>query len=315
MTTARMHIREVLARDGMTASFEFFPPRTEAGFADLFSTIAEFEALRPSFVSVTYGAGGSTRGQTDALVTRLLNETTLAPIPHLTCVGHTEGEIAEILGGYATRAVGNVLALRGDKPRDAQAAGTSHYRHAADLVRAIRAFNDRGAHPDKRGFGIGVAGFPEGHPETPNTLVQMEHLRAKVDAGADFVVTQLFFDNNAFFDWRDRCALAGVKVPVIAGLMPVTSMAGLKRMADLAAGARFPAPLLRALARCQDDPESVANVGIHWATEQARDLMDRGVDGVHFYTLNKSDATRRIYRTLGLVGRVGSAAASGTQTR
>jgi methylenetetrahydrofolate reductase (NADPH) len=135
-----------------------------------------------------------------------------------------------------------------------------------------------------------------------------------VDAGADFIITQLFFDNNAFFDWKARCTLAGITVPVIAGLMPITTIASLKRMAELAAGTRFPAPLLRAIKRCEDDAESVANVGIHWATEQARDLIDRGVDGIHFYTLNRSDATRRIYRTLGLAGRVGSTA-TGSQIR
>lgn len=310
MASPRLHIRDILARDGMTASFEFFPPRTDAGWGELFATIADFEALKPSFVSVTYGAGGSTRGQTDALVGQLHERTTLAPVPHLTCVGHSEAEIDAILAGYAARGTANVLALRGDRPRDGETVEGS-YRHAADLVRAIRAFNDRGAHPDRRGFGIGVAGFPEGHPETPNTLVQMEHLKAKVDAGADFVITQLFFDNAAFFDWRERCKLAGIQVPLIAGIMPITSLAGLRRMAELAAGTRFPAPLLRALARCGDDPEAVANVGIHWATEQARDLIDRGVDGIHFYTLNKSDATKRIYRTLGLTGRVGSGAVSG----
>jgi methylenetetrahydrofolate reductase (NADPH) len=178
----------------------------------------------------------------------------------------------------------------------------------------VKSFNEARRHPDQRGFGIGVAGFPEGHPETPNTLVQMDHLKAKVDAGADFIITQLFFDNNAFFDWKARCALAGITVPVIAGVMPVTTLASLKRMAELAGGTRFPAPLLRAIKRCEDDAESVANVGIHWATEQARDLIDRGVDGIHFYTLNRSDATRRIYRTLGLAGRVGSAA-TGNQIR
>ena len=303
-----MHIRDVLARDGMTASFEFFPPRNDDAWQEFVASLPEFEALKPSFVSVTYGAGGSTRDRTDALVAQLATETALAPVPHLTCVGHTDAEIDSILAGYASRGVSNILALRGDAPRAQASVAEGSFRHAADLVRAVRTFNDSGRHPDPRGFGIGVAGFPEGHPETPNTLVQMDHLKAKVDAGADFIVTQLFFDNDAFFDWRDRCALAGIKVPVIAGLMPVTSLAGLKRMAELAAGTRFPAPLLRAIKRCQDDPESVANVGIHWATEQARDLIDRGVDGIHFYTLNRSGATRQIYRTLGLAGRVGSAA-------
>jgi methylenetetrahydrofolate reductase (NADPH) len=308
-----MHIRDVLARDGMTASFEFFPPRTDAAWNEFVASLPEFEALQPSFVSVTYGAGGSTRDRTDALVTRLATDTTLAPVPHLTCVGHSTAEINQILQAYASRGVSNILALRGDAPR-AQTAESADFRHAIDLVRAVKSFNESRCHPDQRGFGIGVAGFPEGHSETPNTLVQMDHLKAKVDAGADFIITQLFFDNNAFFDWKARCSLAGITVPVIAGVMPVTTLASLKRMAELAGGTRFPAPLLRAIKRCEDDAESVANVGIHWATEQARDLIDRGVDGIHFYTLNRSDATRRIYRTLGLAGRVGSAA-TGNQIR
>jgi methylenetetrahydrofolate reductase (NADPH) len=303
-----MHMTDVLARDGMTASFEFFPPKTASAWDEFVASLHEFEALKPSFTSVTYGAGGSTRDRTDALVTRLAAETALAPVPHLTCVGHTSAEVDSILAAYAAKGVSNILALRGDAPRGAAAtaAGGGDFRFAVDLVRAVREFGNAGRHRDPRGFGIGVAGFPEGHPETPNTLVQMDHLKAKVDAGADFVITQLFFDNDAFFDWRDRCVIAGVKVPVIAGIMPITSIGGLKRMAELAAGTRFPAPLLRAIKRCEDDPASVANVGIHWATEQARDLIDRGVAGIHFYTLNKSDATRRIYQTLGLAGRVGA---------
>jgi methylenetetrahydrofolate reductase (NADPH) len=206
-----MHIRDVLARDGMTASFEFFPPRNDDAWQEFVASLPEFEALKPSFVSVTYGAGGSTRDRTDALVAQLATETALAPVPHLTCVGHTDAEIDSILAGYASRGVSNILALRGDAPRAQASAAEGSFRHAADLVRAVRAFNDSGRHPDPRGFGIGVAGFPEGHPETPNTLVQMDHLKAKVDAGADFIVTQLFFDNDAFFDWRDRCALAGIR--------------------------------------------------------------------------------------------------------
>ncbi len=297
---------DVLARDGMTASFEFFPPRTASAWDEFVASLHEFESLRPSFVSVTYGAGGSTRDRTDALVTRLAAETALAPVPHLTCVGHTSAEVESILAAYAAKGVSNILALRGDAPRGTTSPATGDFRFAVDLVRAVREFGAAGRHADPRGFGIGVAGFPEGHPETPNTLVQMDHLKAKVDAGADFVITQLFFDNDAFFDWRDRCAIAGVRIPVIAGIMPITSIAGLRRMAELAAGTRFPAPLLRAIKRCEDDPASVANVGIHWATEQARDLIDRGVAGIHFYTLNKSDATRRIYQTLGLAGRVGA---------
>lgn len=294
-----MHIAEIFARDGLTASFEFFPPRNDAGWESLYATIADFEGLAPSFVSVTYGAGGSTRQNTHDLVLRLRKTTALDPVPHLTCVGHTAAEIDSLLERYAAEGVSNILALRGDPPRGGSAPIGGDFRHAAELVAHIRRFNQAGRHPHPRGFGIGVAGYPEGHPDTPNTLRQMDHLKAKVDAGADWICTQLFFDNNAFYDWRERCELAGIGVPILAGIMPVASLAGLQRMADLAAGTRFPAALLRAIRRCGDDPEAVSRVGIHWATEQCRDLLDHKVRGLHFYTLNRSDATRRIFQTLG----------------
>lgn len=295
-----MHINDVFARDSITYSFEFFPPKTDAGWGALFATIAEFERLAPSFVSVTYGAGGSTRTRTHDLVERLKLDTKLDPIPHLTCVGHTVRDIEEIVARYAAVGVSNVLALRGDAPK--QSGGDGDFRYAGELVRLIRRFNESGRHPDPRGFGIGVAGFPEGHPQTPNRLVQMDHLKAKVDEGADYIVTQLFFDNRAFFDFQERCVLRGIRAPMIAGIMPITSIEGLKRMAELSGGTNFPASLLRSIYRCQDDPVSVARVGVHWATEQCRDLIDRGVRGIHFYTLNKSDATRQIYETLGVRG-------------
>jgi len=297
-----MHFSDIVKRDGRTVSFEFFPPRGDAGWETLFGTLRELEPLAPSFVSVTYGAGGTTRDRTHDLVVRLRNETTLDPVPHLTCVAQNRAQVDAILTRYAAAGVSNILALRGDLPPDMTLddQSTAEYRHAADLVRHIRAFNESKQHPDPRGFGIGIAGFPEGHPETPNQLVQMEHLKAKTDAGADWICTQMFFDNAMFYDWRDRCRLAGITVPLVAGIMPITSRAGLRRMADLAGGTRFPAPLLKALDRCDpDDEESVARVGIHWATEQCRDLLDHGVDGLHLYTLNRSNATTRIYQTLG----------------
>jgi len=280
----------------MSASFEYFPPRTEAGWGALFATIAECEALAPSFVSVTYGAGGSMRAKTHDLVVRLRRDTSLDPMPHLTCVGHRAAEIDSILMRYAEAGVSNVLALRGDPQPDA---AVGDFAHARDLVQAIQRFNDAGRHGTGSRFGVAVAGFPEGHPQTPNTLLQMDHLKAKVDAGADAIITQLFFDNGTFHDWRERCELAGIRVPIVAGIMPVTSLSGLRRMAELAAGTRFPARLLRALARAGSDDESVARVGAHWATEQCRDLIDAGVAGIHFYTLNKSASTRRIYESLG----------------
>ncbi len=299
-----MHMADILARDACTASFEFFPPQKDAGWEQLFASIAALERLAPSFVSVTYGAGGSTRERTRELVLRLRRETSLDPVPHLTCVGHTRAEMQAILESYAAEGVSNILALRGDAPRGSTTQA-GDFPHAADLVRFIRAFNESGRHPDPRGFGIGVAAFPEGHPETPNTLRLMDHLKAKVDAGADWICTQLFFDNHAFLDWRERCDIAGIRVPICAGIMPVLSVANLHRMADLAACTHIPAKLMRALQRCGDDAEGVERVGIHWATEQCLELLDRGVRGIHFYTLNRSAATQEIFRNLGLKSAAG----------
>ncbi|MBL8764363.1 MAG: methylenetetrahydrofolate reductase [NAD(P)H] [Phycisphaerae bacterium] len=299
-----MHIRDLFTQQPSTFSFEFFPPKTADGFDTLFAEMAEFQTLAPSFVSVTYGAGGSTRKATHDLVVRLKTQTPLDPIPHLTCVCHTRAEIHEILSRYAQHGISNIMALRGDPPKDrAASSGGDAIPFASDLVALIREFNESASHPDPRGFGIGVAGFPEGHPGTPNRLLELDHLKAKVDAGADFIVTQLFFDNRDFFDFRERCDLAGIRVPVIAGIMPITSAGGMRRMAELALGARYPAALLRSVNRAVAGgagDDAVRRVGVHWATEQCRDLLDRGVSGIHFYTLNRSTATRDIYNTLGV---------------
>ena len=297
-----MHIADILQHQRPTFSFEFFPPKAAEAFEALYQTIGELEALRPAFVSVTYGAGGSTRELTHDLVVRMKTTTSLDPIPHLTCVCHSEADIASILERYAAAGVSNILALGGDAPRNLTnyKKEDDAFQHAADLVRFIKKFSASGAHPDRRGFGIGVAGFPEGHPATPNRLLEMDHLKAKVDAGADYICTQLFFENNDFYDFRDRCRLAGISIPIIAGIMPITSASGMKRMAELAAGARYPAKLLRAISRAGKDDGAVQRVGVHYATEQCRDLLDNDVDGIHFYTLNKSQATRDIYASLGI---------------
>ncbi|HEY1050139.1 MAG TPA: methylenetetrahydrofolate reductase [NAD(P)H] [Prosthecobacter sp.] len=297
-----MHIADILKAQRPTLSFEFFPPKTAESSEALYQTIGELEAFKPSFVSVTYGAGGSTRELTHDLVVRIKKTTTLDPVPHLTCVCHSEADIAGILERYAEAGVSNILALGGDPPRGLVGYERKNdaFQHAADLVAFIRKFIDTGAHPDPRGFGIGVAGFPEGHPTTPNRVLEMDYLKAKVDAGADYICTQLFFDNHDFYDFRERCQLAGIHIPIIAGIMPITSAAGMRRMAELAAGARYPAKLQRAIQRCGGDEDAVQKVGIHYATEQCRDLLDHGVDGIHFYTLNKSQATRDIYASLGI---------------
>src|SRR5947209_16063205 len=296
-----MHIADIMREDSPTFSFEFFPPKTPVAVEALYQTIRELESYRTKFVSVTYGAGGSTRELTPNLAERIQHTTKLDPIPHLTCVCHNEKEVEDILLRYAKAAIGNILALGGDRPHDTPYdKSRDSFQHAIDLVKFIRRFNESGAHPDRRGFGVGVAGFPEGHPATPNRLVEMDHFKAKVDAGADYVVTQLFFDNRDFFDFRERCALADIHVPIIAGIMPVTSMSGLRRIAELAGGARFPAKLLRALQRSENDPESVSRVGVHFALEQCHDLLNNNVAGIHFYTLNRSDATRVIFDSLGI---------------
>jgi len=300
-----MHFSSLFQSRSTTFSFEFFPPKTEKSAAELFDAVTELQSLRPSFVSVTYGAGGSTRELTQDLVIRIREQTPIEVVPHLTCIWHTEAEIYDILERYAEAGIENILALAGDVPREKPDYDRSRdaFRHASQLVRFIRQFKDRHGGrsiKDPRGFGIGVAGFPEGHPGCPNRLVEMDYLKAKVDEGADVIITQLFFDNRDFYDFRDRCRLAGIKIPIIAGMMPITSVGGMRRMAEMAAGARIPAALLKAVGRCGDDADAVRRVGVHWATEQCRDLLDHDVAGIHFYTLNKSTATREIYATLGV---------------
>jgi len=295
-----MHILDIFKRDRTTFSFEFFPPKSEEASQELFNNIAQLEELRPSFVSVTYGAGGGTRDRTHQLIVRIQQETTLTAVSHLTSVCHSREELTAILDRYAESGIENILALRGDPPRTMPDYDRSQdaFQYAADLVRFIIEHPKK---PDPRGFGIGVAGFPEGHPDTPNRLDELDNLKQKIDAGAHYICTQMFFDNRDFYDFRERCELAGIHVPILAGIMPITSRQGMIKMAQLALGARFPAPLIRAIDRCGPDydPETVSKVGIHWATEQCRDLLDNEVSGIHFYTLNKSSATRRIYENLG----------------
>jgi methylenetetrahydrofolate reductase (NADPH) len=294
-----MHILDIFQERSTTFSFEFFPPKTDKASDELFGTIAQLQQLDPSFVSVTYGAGGGTRERTHDLIVRIQRETNLTAVSHLTSVCHSEEELASILDRYAGSGIENILALGGDPPKNKAGynRGLDAFQYASQLVEFVKG---RRNCADARGFGVGIAGFPEGHPATPNRLLEMDHFKRKADAGADYVCTQLFFSNPDFYDFRERCELAGIRIPIIAGIMPITSKDTLMRMGDLAGGARFPARLLRAIARCGDDPEAVAKVGIHWATEQCRDLLDNNVRGIHFYTLNRSDATRRIYENLGV---------------
>lgn len=288
-----MHISDIFKQNPITFSFELFPPKTQDAAEQLFDTISDLSPLELAYVSVTYGAGGSTRNLTHDLVVRIQKETDLTVVSHLTCVGSTKNEIREILDTYATSGIENILALRGDPP---QGKGPFEpvpggFRYATELVSFIKK-----NYPQ---MGIGVAGYPEGHPETPNRLLEMDYLKAKVDAGADYICTQLFFDNNEFYDFCERCELAGIQVPIVAGVAPVTSAKLMTRMAEVSAGTRFPARFIKSFQRAEN-PEYENKVGIHWATEQVRDLIDHNVKGIHLYTLNKSNATRQIYDSLGV---------------
>jgi len=288
-----MHIAQVLKQHQPAISFEFFPPKTETASQELFKTIQQLVPLKPAYVSVTYGAGGSTRTLTHDLVVKLQEETSLTIVSHLTCVGSSQDEIHHILQTYHERGITNIMALRGDPPQSQQEyiAPSHGFPYATDLVRFIK-----NHFPD---MGVGVAGFPEGHPDTPNRLKEIDFLKEKVEAGADYICTQLFFDNRDFYDFRDRCEMAGIHVPIIAGIMPITSKKGMARMSELALGARFPAKLLRAM-RDSAHAEEGERIGIAWATEQVLDLLDHQVQGIHLYTLNKSKASLQIYDALGI---------------
>ncbi|MCF8382016.1 MAG: methylenetetrahydrofolate reductase [NAD(P)H] [Chlorobium sp.] len=287
-----MLVREILnSASEPVFSFEFFPPKRDEDWDTLFETIANLNHLHPSYVSVTYGAGGSTRSRTHDLVTKIQKETGLTVVSHLTCICSDREETSSILEHYLEHGITNVLALRGDKPASAAtlAEAIKDFPHAIDLVRFIR--------KNFPSIGIGVAGFPEGHPETPNRLKEIELLKEKVDAGADYIVTQLFFDNRDYFDFVERCRIAGIDVPIIAGIMPVTTKKGMIRMSELALGARIPSHLLKKVLETENDGD-VAKIGIDWATAQVQELIDRQVRGIHFYTLNLADATMKIFKNI-----------------
>ena len=273
-------------------SFEFFPPKTDAGEQALERTIRELAELQPAFVSVTYGAGGSTRAKTIELVQWIEREARLSAMAHLTCVGASQDEIGGVLDRLVEGGIENVMVLRGDPP-----AGQTNFQrvaggfsYAADLVHYIR---ERFG----RGLCLGGAGNPEGHVECRDLDQDVKHLKAKVDAGLDFVVTQLFFDNRVYFDFVKRARAAGINVPIVPGLMPIRTVAGIERMTALS-GASIPAPLRAELERIRTDDAAVAALGIAQTTAQAVELLHGGAPGIHFYTLNQSPATRVILTAL-----------------
>jgi len=274
-------------------SFEFFPPRTAEGEAQLLSTVEALRPLAPAFVSVTYGAGGSTRKKTVDLVTRLKREVEVEAVAHVTCVDASRDELAEVLDEVAAAGIQNVLALRGDPPRGVKIfePHPQGFGHATELVAFIR--SDRKRWP----FCVGAACYPEGHVETRDLSRDLAHLKAKVDAGADFLVSQLFFDNAHYFRFVDRARAAGIEVPVLAGIMPFTSVEQAQRFTQMC-GAQIPPLLKAAMEVRRDDPDGSLQLGVAHATLQCGDLLRRGVPGVHFYTLNRSPSTRAILAAL-----------------
>lgn len=286
-----MRVASLYQRDEPCFSFEFFPPKDDKGVAALFETIEELAALRPGFVSVTYGAGGSTRERTVEIATRIKRESKIEPVAHLTCVGHGRDELRQILRTYAEARVENVLCLRGDPPKGESrfVAPPDGFNYASELVAFVR----------REGFDfcLGGAAYPEGHIETVDRDVDLRNLKAKVDEGLDFLVTQIFFDNAFYFDFVERARHAGIRVPIVPGLMPITSFEQVQRFTRMC-GATIPMRLLLELERRRADPQAVLELGVAHATIQAVELLQRGAPGLHFYTLNKSRATQMILTAL-----------------
>jgi len=292
---SRARLGEVLRSGGRSFSFELFPPKTDEGEQQLWQTVRELEALRPTFVSVTYGAGGSTRDRTVRITGEIAEHTTLTPVGHLTCVGASRDELRAVVAQYAAAGVSTILALRGDPPGGPMATWQAHpdgLEHADALVSLICSLGD---------FSVGVAAFPDGHPQSTDLNEDARVLAAKQDAGAEFAITQFFFEAADYQRLVDRARVHGCTMPIVPGLMPVTNVTQIERFAALS-GAAFPADLAARFAAVKDDDQAVRALGVEIATQQARELLDMGAPGLHFYTLNRSTSTREIYQALGLEG-------------
>lgn len=285
-----MRISEGLRAERPLISFEFFPPKSDAAADELLATIGAMGELQPGFVSITYGAGGSSRERSLELIERIRSEFALEVMAHLTCAGSTAVELRAYAGRLAAAGVKNVLALRGDPPRDAPGfvVPQAGLAHASELAALLASDFD---------FCIGGACYPETHPEAPDPQTDLENLKTKVSAGASFLITQLFFENERYFTFVKRARAAGITVPIVPGIMPITNYEQVRRFTALC-GATIPSRLRAQLDRCAADPAAVVDLGVAYAALQCADLLARGAPGLHFYTLNKSPAVRAVVSAL-----------------
>lgn len=285
-----MYIKDIFSSKKPVLSFEVFPPKQDQELEKVLSAVEELSLLPIDYMSVTYGAGGSNSKNTTAIASFLKDRLSIPSLAHLTCVTNTKEDIAQKLEEYKALGIENILALRGDKPRDFEGDELfPGYQYASELTKAIKDFG---------GFCVGGACYPECHPNSPSLDVDIENLKRKVDAGADFLVTQMFFDNEAFYSFRDKAVKSGIHVPITAGIMPLTSINQIQRMVINSGGATMPSKFMRILSKYQDNPEALKQAGIAYAVEQIIDLLSNDVDGIHLYTMNRPKTTRKIVEVI-----------------
>lgn len=288
-----MHFKEIYRANSLVLSYELFPPKTDKGMDSLAENVERLLTFHPHFITCTYGAGGSTRDKTLTTLARVQDLTHLPVASHLTCVGSTADDLRDYLQRAADQGIDNIVAIRGDAPegQDKFTAVEGGFAYGSDLIAFIR--------KEFSQFGIAAGGYPEVHPEATSPQADLDHLKEKVDNGADLIITQLFYDNDLFYRYRDNCVKTGINVPIVPGILPVTSFKQIKRITDLS-GAFLPKSFSSALEKCGDDTDAQFEVGVTQASEQTADLVAQGVSGIHFYVLNQSRATSRVLETVKL---------------
>lgn len=284
-----MFIKDIFSSKKPVLSFEVFPPKQESGLEAVLEAVKEMSSMPIDYMSVTYGAGGSNSKNTGQIAAYLKNNLSIPALAHLTCVANTKEDIHNKLSEYKELGIKNILALRGDKPKDFDGELFPGYRYASELVSAIKEFG---------GFGIGGACYPERHPDSPNIDTDIENLKIKVDAGVDFLVTQMFFDNDEFYKFRDKIVKKGINVPVNAGIMPLTNAGQIQRMAILSGGASMPSKFMRMISKYQDNPQALKQAGIAYAVDQIIELVSSDIDGIHLYTMNKPETAEKIVNVI-----------------